>query len=236
MDSHKTLKPRWVNLSDADWDALTPEQQRAADLNFQLQRIGGNKAATAVSAPSAVAVPDAPSPAAQPERAEVTVTSLRSPDELHGIRNWTEFVTTKEGKTIPASRIRDCIVFQLDIRKDPWWSARMTRGFVKSQAEKLDADTPDDFVYEKNPLFGFKRVRSESGDYLISTIERMPQNEQERKRIRDKFGVTSETVAFLAKRSCQKCKGTGVYDVSSYPGDPVYSRLTETVECECSYE
>jgi hypothetical protein len=154
------------------------------------------------------------------------------------LRNWNEAVTTKEGGIIPGSRLRDCIIFLLDVRKDPWYTMRLTRGFVMRNAAKIDADVPEDanLYTAENPLLGMRRIRTEDYEVMISTIERQPSTEEERVIIREKFGVTSSTISYLAKKDCEKCKGAGLYEVSSYPNDPVYRRLTESVECGCSYE
>ncbi len=225
----KFVKPQYVTAyTKEDWDKLTAEEQHATDENYKIAMAGG-KAAPKLAPRKSAATAEAP--------ATTAVSEAQTP-ELSGIRNWQEDITLASGRTIKAERIRNCIIYQLDIRKDPWYSMRLTRGFVKAKAEKLDEDTPEDVVdyVGKNPLLGLRMVRSENGEWMISIILRRPKNEAERTRLRDKFGVNPQTIPYLAKKDCQKCKGTGEYEMSSYPGDPVYKVLTEAVECPCSYE
>jgi hypothetical protein len=225
-------KPQYVRITEEDWNALTPDQQVQTDLLFKAQLQNGRKA-TPSPAPAAsvvkqtVAIPIQ----AQPEIVREETSDSDPLEGLLGIRRWVEPVGRISG-----DRLRNCIIYQLDEKKDPWYISRMTKGFVRAKAEKLDADTPDDYVWEKNPLFKMRKVRDGDSEYMVWGIERKPKNEAERKRIREKFGVTSQTIPYLAKPTCPKCKGTGEYSLSSYPGDPVYEVLSEAVECDCSYE
>jgi hypothetical protein len=210
-------KPIFVALSDADWRSLTDDQQRAAINNFALFKATGAK-----GKPPTAPIPTATATAPAPEA---------SKDDLSGIRNWNESV-----RGISAERLRNCIIYQLDVKKDQWYSVRLTRKFVRDQAERLNDDTPDDFVFDPNPLFGFNTIHSEDGDIKVEAVLRDPKNNAERIKIRNKFGVNYKTIKFLVKKDCPRCKGKGTYSESAYPGDPVYGRLTETIECSCSYE
>lgn len=231
-------KPHYVVMSESDWKSLTDDQQQATLNNYALVKAKGGRE-TISSQPPRTPSPSGDGTAAKkaPEP-KVEATPESTPD-LAGIRNWTEAVVTAS-RVISAERIRNCIIYQLDVKKDPWYTMRLTKGFVKAKAEKLDDDTPEDFVWEKEPLLREKKIRTEENgsivEMMITKIERQPKNNAERIKIRERFGVNPQTIPFLAKKGCSKCSGTGVYSVSSYPGDPVYERLTESVECSCSYE
>jgi hypothetical protein len=140
-----------------------------------------------------------------------------------------------DGKIIPAKRIRYAVL-EL-IGKSKWYAENMSNGLVERMLAKIIADsTPGWEPLEADPLFGVTKYKNEDEELELATIRRAPKNEEERIKIRDKFGVNYKTIKFLVKKDCSKCKGRGTYSVSAYPGDPVYGRLTETVECSCSYE
>src|SRR5271154_1058826 len=157
----------------------------------------------------------------------------KSDPELTGILAW-NIDESVEG--ISGKRIRDCIWYQLKVRKHPWYVHNLSRGFVLRNVKRLDDDTPPDFVYDPDPLFGFNVIHNEDGDVRVGTVLRAPKNEAERIKIREEYGVSWKTIKFLAKKDCPVCKGKGQYSASAYPGDPIYGRLTETIECNCSYE
>lgn len=174
-----------------------------------------------------------PTPAKKIEEVSVTPTTKGS-----GIRSWVDPVVTKGGQIIMGSRIRVCVLYQIEVRKDPWYTMNLTKGFILNKADKLDADTPEDadlFVGD-NPLLGLKKIRTEDYETVVSKLLRDPKDEEERQIIKNKFGVTPDTIPYLAKKDCVKCEGSGKYSTSSYPGDPLRERLTETIECSCSYE
>jgi|SRR5208282_1260425 len=208
----KRSRPQYVKLTDAHWDALTPAQQDACEANFKAG-LGGKGVPAAASAPAPAEDNNEPGP------------------ELVGIRNWNEPIGG-----ISAERLRNCIIYLLDVKKDAWYTQRLTRGFVRSQAERIDADVPEDYVWEVDPLVGQKTVHLDEGDRTIPIIRRKPRDKAERKKIKSKFGVNVSSIPYLAKADCPQCHGTGYYYVSSYPDDPVYSKLQEAVECRCSYE
>lgn len=144
-----------------------------------------------------------------------------------------------KGKGVYAgSRLRECILYLLDVKKDSWYMMNLSKGFIMAKADKLDADTPDDaYLYlGDNPLFGLKKFRDDDYETVINEVLRMPETEEERFIIKQKLGVTPGTFKWLVKKDCPKCKGTGKYDVSSYPGNALLERLEESIECTCAYE
>lgn len=222
----KIERPHFVRIPDAEWHALTSADQDYLRTLWQPARAGAHGKGKATGSKN----PPPPAP--------LNPGSVLKPNyDLLGVRNWTEdVVSTTTGKMFLANRVRDCLVYQLDVAKNQWWASRATKGFIKAKIDKLNDDTPEDFVYEKNPLFVAKKVRVENEELMLWVIQRQPKDVNERERIRNKFGINPQTVPYLAKKDCPKCNGKGSYTISSYPGDPVYEPLTESVECECSYE
>lgn len=199
--------------------------------------------------PNAPKVAAVPAPVDQPEAEEeiVLVSDAVKPvseqptakqDEpvkkLTGIRDWHEQVGY-----VSAKRMRDCICFQLDVYKDPWWVGKINasgRGFLRNEkiAGMLNDATPEDYEWSENPLIGWRVKLDGSDDKLLEKrVARHPENEAERVKLRDMFGVTTHTVPFLAKKDCKRCKGSGYYSVFPYPDAP---RLPMTVECPCCSE
>jgi len=148
------------------------------------------------------------------------------------IRDWSEDVDGISGQ-----RLRNCIIYQLDVRKADFYVKNMSRGFVRRNAKRLDDDTPVEFVYNPNPLIGSKQRRTEDGKVTDDAIIlRKPKDAAERKYLRDQYGVNAHTRRWLAKEDCPKCDGSGLCEVASYPSDSVYARLTDFVECSCNFE
>src|SRR5208337_3977554 len=110
--------PGYVTMSDADWQALTEAQQQATLNLYALQKAKGIKSAAPTSIIFEAPAPESP----DNDGKELT------PDQV-GIRNWSESIVTSSGKTITGERIRNCIIYQLDVRKDSWYTMRLTKGF-----------------------------------------------------------------------------------------------------------
>lgn len=166
------------------------------------------------------------------EPAEVDAKPNASP-ELKGVRNWTESVGG-----IPADRIRDCIIYQLDVKKDQWWIKNATRAYVRRNVQKLVDETPEDYAWSADPLYGTYTLHLDGETYSGTRLRRDPRTPEERQQVREKDGgrMVDDTVKRLAKKDCQTCRGGGYIEVSSYPGDPIYHRLTETHVCRCVSE
>lgn len=156
--------------------------------------------------------------------------------EIHfaGIRNWTESV---EG--VSATRIRDCILFLLDVKKDPWYIANCNnRAFVERNVHKMDAATPEDYHYDPHAIFTTRarHIDGEQHPVIQTIIKRKPKDDAERKEIREKFGINDVTIPYLAKSDCQQCAGKGYVYVSEYPDDPLLNRIQESYWCKCIVE
>lgn len=164
------------------------------------------------------------------EQGSKSVAKKEAP-KVTGLRDWAEQIGY-----VSAERMKNCIIFQLDFGKNPWWVDKINtkgRGFLRNEkmAAKLDADTPDDFVYNPEGVVGWKSFHTDGGEPSVKKyIRRRPRNDEERQLVRDTFGVTEATVRVLAKRNCPKCSGRGYYAVFPYTEAP---RLSMSIQCEC---
>jgi len=139
-----------------------------------------------------------------------------------------------DGKLVPAKRIRYAI---LELIEKEWYSEVLSNGFVERKLAKILADsTPGWEPISEDTLIIEHVQRIDGEDIKIREITRDPRNNEERQRIRKRFGVNSITIKRLTKKDCEKCKGTGYYMVSSYPGQGRLEKLSETVTCECVFE
>ena len=208
----RLFKPHKLrHIPDAQWEAMTDDERQTLSLSVQ----GGftpKVTVTTTNGQTKVEVPVA-DPKTQP---------------LTNIRDWTESVDGILGE-----RLRNCINFQLDVRKKDFWVRNMSVAHVRRFAKSLDEETPPGWTPpEENPLI----LEKTKGDDKIITITRELQSEEERVLIRNRFGITAYTILFLKKKDCPKCKGAGNYKMSSYPGQGRLEKLTETVTCECVFE
>jgi len=155
---------------------------------------------------------------------------------LAGIRNWTTSVAG-----IKAERIRNCIIYLLDVKKDPWYLNNCNnRAFVERNASKMDAQVPEDFVYDPDAVLTSKRrhIDGENEPVIQVVVNREPGTltDKERKDLRESYGVSDATILYLAKKDCPKCHGKSFVDVSDYPDDPLHSVLTHSEPCACVWE
>lgn len=234
----KPLKLKWISIDE--WNAMSEDEQRVKCEEAGIQTSASIREALSqpTTAPKQRMTPQVPAPRPNATAASVAQAAPISAPKLYGLRNWTESVEIRGKGVYAGSRIRECILYLLDVKKDPWYMMNLSKGFIMAKADKLDADTPDDasLYLGDNPLFGIKKFRDDDYETVINEILRFPESEEERQIIKQKFGVTTAVYKWLVKKDCPKCKGTGKYDVSSYPGDKLLERLEESIECECAYE
>src|SRR5258708_3797243 len=109
-------QPHYVKpwkVPQTDWDKMDDEQK-------------------AFCARNAGAVPPASKVDAQPKPGKSEQPKASEPSELKNMRDWTEDV---DG--IPGERIRNCIIFMLDEKKDPWLRLNLTEGYIRRTLGKL---------------------------------------------------------------------------------------------------
>lgn len=155
---------------------------------------------------------------------------------FHGIRNWTESV-----QGVSAERIRNCILYLLDVKKDPWYISNCNnKAFVRRMVLKMDEQVPEDYHYDPNAVLGTKRqhIDGENHPVVITIVQKDAKDitEKDRKELREKYGVCDQTIRYLAKQDCKKCNGTGFVEISDYPDDPLYAKLASWDSCYCVWE
>lgn len=226
-----STKPHWFRGTPEEWNSL-PESDR-----FLASQMSGEARTQEATRLLALARGGVYKP--EQELAKSKTSGSESQEfakPLTGIRHWTEPVNG-----IPASRVRDCIIFLLDIKRDPWYRSNCNnRAFVHRFAQQMNEQTPEDYRYDPSAVLGFKRqhIDGEQQPVLVEVVQK-PVTEitdKDRKQIRDKYGVNDSTVHYLAKRGCPDCKGKGFVDVSDYPGDPLYEKLASSEPCHCLWE
>ena len=156
-----------------------------------------------------------------------------------GIRDWTESV---DG--IPADRIRDCLVYQLDVARNPWWVANATRSAVLHGARRLNDSTPPDFRWDPDPLVGPRRVPLGGGEEVTTReILRRPRTPEERAWLRaefshPRFGLNDGVAKWLLDPRCPECGGKGKVPEPTYPDAPDWGdrQLTTTGYCVCVWK
>jgi hypothetical protein len=158
----------------------------------------------------------------------------KTPQNFYGIRNWTTDISP-----YTATRIRNVILYLLEVKKDPWYLAHCNnRAFVERNIDKMNAQVPEEFVWDPDGVIQSRRIHvpGESQPVVLTVIDHMPETEEERVELRDRFGVCDQTIKYLAKQDCKDCHGTGFINVSDYPGDPLYEKLASSDACHCLWE
>jgi hypothetical protein len=87
------------------------------------------------------------------------------------------------------------------------------------------------------PLIGIRKTLLDGQTVEYPVLLRDPVTPAERREVREVWKNNIDTVRRrLAKKDCPKCHGKGSYDVSDYPGDPMYYKLMHAEICGCFME
>src|SRR5271168_928427 len=196
------MKPYWFTGTNEEWEKIPVDSQDelrslSASRSVRDQRMGELIA----SVRGQVYSPQSQQ-AKIPQEAKTTEQVF-----FRGIRNWNVHESL-DG--IPGTRIRDCIIFLLDVKRDPWYISNCNnRNFVERNATKMHASTPEEYHFEKDPLIDW-RVKDIDGQPTLQTyIKRKPNTEEERKEIYLNFGVGDATIPSIADPDCKLCQGKG---------------------------
>jgi hypothetical protein len=224
----KLAVPNWApDTVKAEWDSWTQTQQDY----WRNNNFPGSTQVVLPPAEEGQEAPKLPDPETVGKAPDGRIVQVYTETS---VEDWNRDLML-DGKLVPAKRIRYAILEHIE--KDSWHAKNMSNGYVERQLARILADsTPGWEPESENPLIVQVVKRLDGEEFRIPEIRRKPKNEAERQRIRKRFGVTAATAPWLAKEDCPKCKGTGKYYVPAYPGDPIYGRLPETVECGCCYE
>lgn len=137
------------------------------------------------------------------------------------------------------SRIGDTVYYQRHVKQNKYFIERLTKGYVLKEWKRLEADTPEGWLYDPDPLWGEKHHHDdETGGVAVQTVlRRKPRTPTERNGIRAKMPhLPWEAVRALAKPDCPYGCKEGTVEVSDYPDDPVLKRLTHSETCGCVHE
>lgn len=225
-----TQKLRCPHYAPDDVKAVWESWTYAFQDKWQLANPPGTKAFKLPNAPVGEETPTLPEPGTIAKDPEGNIVPVYTDKP---VTEWDRDMMLN-GTLVPAQRIRYAILELIDKQ---WYSEVLSNGFVERKLAKILADsTPGWEPPEADPLVVETVSRIEGEDVKIRHIGRDPKNSEERQRIRKRFGVNSITIKRLTKKDCQKCKGTGYYMMSSYPGQGRLEKLSDTVTCECVFE
>ena len=149
-----------------------------------------------------------------------------------GLCDWSEPIS---GCSNPV-RLGDCIYYQRHVKKNDYFIKKLSRGYVLEQWKRVVSDTPEDYVYDPDPLWGTKLTHDvDTGESAQQTILcRKPKTQREREEIRAKMPhLPKAAVEALFKHGCQYGCKEGYVEVSDYPNDPILGRLTHSERCGC---
>ena len=162
-------------------------------------------------------------------------------NEIQDLRDWNEDV---DG--IPAERIRNCIIYQLDYRKNKYYKDVLTVGFIKRSlgktgvtgARRLHEDTPPGWVVpDSDPLEKTTTVIVD-GKEVEKKEYRRPKNAQEKEQLL-KLAFTSRGkiipyfIPKLVIAKCVECNGTGYKEYFPYLNSKKYAHIRKTILCPC---
>lgn len=157
---------------------------------------------------------------------------------LRDVREWNE-----EVDGVSAERLRNCIIFQLDVKKSNWYRMNITPSFIRRNAKKLDDETP--IGWTTNPLIRSVKVSSDREELQEKRIiARNPRDSEEweylHSLIVDSRGkANNEIVMRLVKSKCPKCRGTGGYNMKVNPNARSIKKRYEEFyhsPCECCHK
>jgi hypothetical protein len=145
-----------------------------------------------------------------------------------GLCDWAEEIP---GCNVYPGSIGDAIYYQRHVKKNDYFIPKLTRGYVLSQWQRILNDTPEDFEYEAVPLFKEQVSHLEGGaTHTSKVVQRRPKNAKERALLQQNISSNRQ---WLYDPACPNHCKEGYLDVSDYPDDPLFSKLTSTVICEC---
>lgn len=159
--------------------------------------------------------------------------------ELTDLRDWVEDVGDISG-----ARIRNCILYMLDFKKDIWYSKVLSIGYIKrvrkdlgiTGAQKLHEDTPPG--WEPNPMLVTRAIPIGEGEEAMRTeIARAPKNAKEwdilhNMLVGPRGKVNPVILPYTAKKDCKHCHGRGGYNEKVHP-ELKGMRWQEFFRCPC---
>jgi hypothetical protein len=235
-------KPHWYIGTRDDWNALSTAQREAAKNIYSRTQ---QKVATGAGQAPAQPAPQASSSAPAGTLQALVEAASEQPKELLDLRDW-----DYDFDGIPAERIRNCIMYHLDHKKDKWVRDNMTEHLMKRMhsklgitwARKLHQDTPPGWVPpERNPLIKIVAMKIDDDAIEVTMPGRRAKNRAEwqklQKLLLDSRGlVNSNIVPFVVDPKCQLCHGTGFEAVLAHPDNPRLRWQKRSRDCSCIFK
>jgi hypothetical protein len=169
----------------------------------------------------------------KPDRG-VVAESKPTPKPSTDLRDWSESIP---GCPLEPRRIADCIRYQLDVKKNDYFIKRLSRGFVLKQWKAIVDDTPEDYVYDPDPLFGEKTIHVDGEDEPLvqKFVRRKPRNEAERRQLQKTTEMVARNAKWLYADSCPYGCNKGLIFVSDNPDAPIVTQrmIGHDEYCKC---
>lgn len=151
------------------------------------------------------------------------------------LRNWSE---TIPNCPLEPCRIADCIRYQLDVKKNGYFISRMSKGYVLKNWKRIVDDTPEDYVYDPDPMLVERTVPGvgDEEDVVVKEIMRKPKNAKERRILQgENYEKVSHNVKWLYAAPCPYGCDKGRVFVSDNPTDPIKARrlMGQHTYCRC---
>jgi hypothetical protein len=220
------IKPYWFTGTSEEWEKLP------AGAQAELKNLSGSPSVRDQRMKELIASVRGEVYNPQSQQAKIPQATKTENVFFRGIRNWNVHESV-DG--IIGTRIRDCIIFLLDVKRDPWYISNCNNiEFVKRFAVKMHNATPLEYHFESDPVVDW-RIKDFDGQPVLQTyIKRDPKNEEERREIKMQFGIGDATIPHIADPACKLCHGKGYVYGSAYPDDPsTLRRLEESYWCLC---
>jgi hypothetical protein len=220
------IKPYWFTGTEEEWKKIPEGAQD------ELKGLSGSRSVRDQRMGELIAAVRGQVYNPQSHQAKIPQEAKKTEDVFfRGIRNW-NLDESVDG--ILGPRIRDCIIFLLDVKRDPWYISNCNnRNFVIRNAVKMHDSTPLEYHFSIDPVIDW-RIKDVDGQPTLQTyIKRPPETEEERKEIRVQFGIGDATIPSIADPTCKHCHGKGFVYLSAYPDDPLLFKIEESYWCVC---
>jgi hypothetical protein len=146
-----------------------------------------------------------------------------------GLCDWSEPIP---GCSRPES-IGDAVYYQRHVKRNEYFTQRLSAGYVREQWKRLLNDTPEDWSYDPDPLFREKRFHLDGGETMVGKeVLRRPKNAKERALLQQNIPHHRK---WLYDPACPNHCKKGLVGVLDYPDDPnpTMRHFKSSVECEC---
>lgn len=142
--------------------------------------------------------------------------------------------------SLPLSRIADAVYYQRHVKKNDWFIVRLNKGFVRQQWKRLVDDTPEEYVYDPDPLWEEYEKHFDGIDNPPTKMlrPRRDPRPEEREEFRQKIKNPDFWQKHLVKKDCPRCEGKGSFFVSDFPDAQVVAQrmIGHEERCSCVLE